>query len=300
MTRKIIFYCLALLLFSIPASAAGWRLIDMGVGIYDDSEYDTKLKILEKGDTWFQKDLYERGAFSGRGKVFGAWLVGPPANTYLNANGIPMYGYKYRLTDPKGNATLSGPHSFYMPGFTTVFINASGPTGTWKIDFLLWSRETGQDSPIGSLQFQMTDKPVSSAAPGWRLVDAGIGIYDDSEYDTKLKILEKGDTWSQKGLYERGAFAGRGKVFGAWLVGPPVNTYLNANGVAKYAYKVRLTDPKGNATLSGPHGFYMPGFTTVFINAGGPTGTWKVDFLLWSRETGQDTPIRSLSFTITP
>ncbi len=155
MTRKFILYLFCLLLFPAITTAAEWRLLDMGVGIYDDSEYDSKLKILEKGTNWSQKDLYGRGAFAGRGKVFGAWLVGPPVNTYLNANGVAKYLYKVRLTDPRGNATLSGPHGFYAPGFATVFINAGGPTGNWKVDFLLWNRETGQDSPLLSLPFTM-------------------------------------------------------------------------------------------------------------------------------------------------
>lgn len=156
MTPRTLLCLLCLSLLPAVAAAADWRLIDMGVGIYDDAEYDSKLRIVERGESWSQKELSERGAFRGRGRVFGAWLVGPPVNTYLNPNGVARYGYKYRLTDPRGNATLSGPHGFYSPGFTTVFINASGPTGNWRIDFLLWNRETGQDSPLQSLPFTIT------------------------------------------------------------------------------------------------------------------------------------------------
>jgi hypothetical protein len=52
MKQKTILYLLCLLLFPTFGMAAEWRLIDMGIGIYDDSEYDGKLKILEKGTTW--------------------------------------------------------------------------------------------------------------------------------------------------------------------------------------------------------------------------------------------------------
>lgn len=96
------------------------------------------------------------GALTGRGKVFGAWLVGPPVSTYLNPSGQAEYLYKYRLTDPKGQSTVSGPHGFYMPGFTTIFIN-TWMAGNWKIDFMIWSRSTGQEKPIGAIDFKILD-----------------------------------------------------------------------------------------------------------------------------------------------
>jgi len=297
--KNILLLTFTVMLLSVfSGHAAGWQLKDMGVGIYDDAAYDTELRIVEKRNTWSIKELQSRGALAGRGKVFGVWLVGPPVNTYLNKNGVAEYSYKYRLTDPKGNSTVFGPHGFYQPGFTTVFINP-WLAGKWKVDFMLWHRGTEQVTPIGSIEFTITEgesaKPASS---GWQLKDMGVGIYDDAAYDTELRIVEKRGTWSLKELQSRGALAGRGKVFGVWLVGPPVNTYLNKNGVAEYSYKYRLTDPKGNSTVSGPHGFYMPGFTTVFINPW-LTGNWKIEFMLWHRGTEQVTSISALDFTIT-
>ena len=289
------------LLLPYAASAADWRLMDMGVGIWDDSAYDTQLKVVEKRESWTMDELVKRNAFAGRGQVFGAWIVGPPLNTYLNKFGTPIYSYKYRLTDPKGGSMVFGPHGFYQPGFTAIFLNVSQYTGTWKIDWMLHNRETGQDSPIGSQSFQITQAPAAAAPGGsWKLIDKGVGIYDDSAYDTQLKIVEKGDRWSLQDLVNRGALRGRGQVFGAWLVGPPLNTYLNKFGTPIYSYKYRLTDPKGGSQVFGPHGFYQPGFTTIFLNVSQYTGTWKIDWMLHNRETGQDAPLDTVMFTIVP
>ena len=297
--KAIVFLAVAMMLFSASlVNGSGWQLNDMGVGIYDDAAYDKELRIVEKRNTWSIQELQSRGALSGRGKVFGAWLVGPPVNTYLNKNGVAEYAYKYRLTDPKGNSSVSGPHGFYMPGFMTTSINVWIP-GNWRIDFMLWQRSTEQVTPIGSIEFKITDgdtaKPVQT---GWQLKDMGVGIYDDAAYDKELRIVEKRNTWSIRELQSRGALSGRGKVFGAWLVGPPVNTYLNKNGVAEYSYKYRLTDPKGNSNISGPHGFYLPGFTTIFINTW-IAGNWNIEFMIWQRSTEQVTPIGKIDFKIT-
>ncbi len=300
MKRKaFLFLAVVVMLFSVPpVEASGWQLKDMGVGIYDDAAYDKELRIVEKRNTWSMKELLDRGAFRGQGKVFGAWLVGPPVNTYLDKNGLARYSYKYRLTDPKGQSIVSGPHGFYMPGFTITSINAGIP-GKWKIDYMLWERGSQEVTPIGSIEFTITEGDAAKPAQtGWQLKDMGVGIYDDAAYDKELRIVEKRNTWSMKELLDRGAFRGQGKVFGAWLVGPPVNTYLDKNGLARYSYKYRLTDPKGQSTVSGPHGFYMPGFTITSINAGIP-GKWKIDYMLWERGSQEVTPIGSIEFTIT-
>jgi len=303
MSKKamLLFAVIISLVLPAAASAADWRLMDMGVGIWDDSAYDTQLKVVEKRESWTMDELNKRGAFAGRGKVFGAWIVGPPAASYKNQYGTPIFMYKFRLTDPKGGSQMFGPYGFYQPGFATVFINASQHTGTWKIEWFLNNRDTGQDSPIGAQSFQITQTPAAaSPAGGWRLLGKGVGIWDDSAYDTQLKIVEERATWSVQELLNRGAFAGRGKVFGAWIVGPPVNTYLNKYGTPIYMYKYRLTDPRGGSMVSGPHGFYQPGFTTVFLNVSQYAGTWKIDWMLHNRETGQDAPLETVTFTITP
>ncbi|MRR15360.1 MAG: hypothetical protein EG826_02760 [Deltaproteobacteria bacterium] len=77
------------LLMLFPVSyghASGWQEKDMGVGIFDDAAYDRELRIVERRatNTWSIKELMDRGAFRGQGKIFGVWLVGQPVNTYLN------------------------------------------------------------------------------------------------------------------------------------------------------------------------------------------------------------------------
>jgi hypothetical protein len=158
MTRRILIVICVIGSLLIPAAsyASDWRLLDMGVGIWDDSAYDTQLKIVEKRENWTMDELNKRGAFSGRGQLFGAWIVGPPVDTYKNRFGTPIYMYKYRLTDPKGSSQVFGPYGFYQPGFATTFINASQQVGTWKIDWMLNNRDTGQDTPIESMTFTLT------------------------------------------------------------------------------------------------------------------------------------------------
>lgn len=304
MKFKIIFFPILstiLFVFTSLAYAAGWQAKEMGVGlyVYDPARYDKELQIIEKRDNWSLKELQNKNAFNpNSGRVFGIWLVGPPADTFRDKNGLDKYLYQYRLTDPKGNATVFGPYGFYRPGFATASINA-WTTGKWKVDFLLWQRDTKDITSIGSIAFTITDEDSAKSAPAdWQLKDMGIGIYDDAAYDRELRIVEKRNTWSLKELQSRGTLTGRGKVFGAWLVGPPVNTYLNANGVVKYLYKYRLTDPRGQTMVSGPHGFYPPGFTTVFINTW-IAGNWKIEFLIWARNTGQENSVGTIDFRIT-
>lgn len=136
------------------SSAAEWQLKEMGVGVYDESQgYDTVLTVLQRGERWSQKQLYDQGCFSSREKKFGAWLVGPPVDSYLNRFGTPQFGYKYRLTEPSGKSSMFGPHGFYKPGFTTVFINAGGQTGPWKIEFYLWNRDTNTETLVDGRAF---------------------------------------------------------------------------------------------------------------------------------------------------
>jgi hypothetical protein len=147
-----------LLLGAFPGHAAGWQMKDMGVGIFDDAAYDRELRIVEKraSNTWSIKELYERGAFRGNGKIFGVWLVGPPVSAYLDKNGLAQYDYKVRLTDPKGNSVVYGPYGFYPPGHATSFINAGIP-GKWRADFMIRQRDTKGDAPIGAIEFTITD-----------------------------------------------------------------------------------------------------------------------------------------------
>lgn len=298
MKRLILFLILNVYAFSFTA-AQEWTPKDIGVGIFDDSEYDRVLKIVERKDEWVQAELYESGAFAGRGKTFGAWIAGPPVESYLNSNGVPIYLYKYKVTYPDGSTQEFGPSGFYTPGFSAFSINASFPKaiGKWKIDFYIWNRENNESKLIGSKEFVMLDKKPGT---GWSLKDMGAGIYDDSEYDTVLKIVKRGTVFSQSELYNNGAFAGRGKTFGAWISGPPASEYLNSNGVPIYLYKYKITYPDGRTQEFGPSGFYNPGFSIFSINASAPDalGTWSIDFYIMNRETNEIKKVGSQKFTM--
>ncbi len=103
-----------LLLGAFPGHAAGWQMKDMGVGIFDDAAYDRELRIVEKraSNTWSIKELYERGAFRGNGKIFGVWLVGPPVSAYQDQTVLAQYDYKVRRPIRKENSAVYGPYGF--------------------------------------------------------------------------------------------------------------------------------------------------------------------------------------------
>lgn len=293
------------LVSSLAALSQNWKLKDIGVGIVSaDDQYDKELKIVKRGDEWNQKELYESGAFSGTGKIFSGWIVGPHSKEYLNSYGTPVWMYKYITTYPDGTKQEFGPYGFYTSGFGSFSINASSAKdiGKWKIDFYIVNRDTKETRNVGSVNFQMNsgEQLSKKKSSKWPVKDIGIGIYDDSEYDTKLKIVEKGDVWSQSKLYEQGYFAGRGKVFGSWIVGPPVDTYLNSSGVPIYNYKYTITYPNGEKAEFGPFGFYKPGFTTFLLPlyGGNCIGKIKIEYFIWNKEDQTTMSIGEREFTM--
>ena len=282
-----------------------WRATGIGVGlIVVDENYDKKLQIAQKGDKWDIKELYENGALAGRYKgnqQFAAWIEGPHTSTYLNSNGVAIWLYKYKLTYPDGKTFESGPHGFYTPGFTYFGINPGSYTnGKWKVEWFVWNRETQETKDAGSIEFTTTyGKEEKRSAPGWKVKDTGIGIYDQTEYDKKLIIVKRGDRWSQKELYEGGYLAGREKVFGVWIEGPHTSTYLNSNGVAIWLCKYVVYYPNGNRQEFGPYGFYTPGFNIMSVNPSGNNGKWKIEYYIWNRDTQDSFLIDTKEFYIT-
>ncbi len=293
--HHLLTFIILITLFQIT-QAQSWTLKDMGVGlVVEDDKYDTELKIMERGTVWDIKELYENGALSGKYKGnqrFMAWISGSLMQHSTDY-------WKYTITFPDGKKSENGPYGFYSAGHGTFAIPAAGyKDGLWKIDFFIWNKETKESRHVGTVQFTTTyGKPTNKE---WSLIDAGIGIIDQTAYDSKLLILQRGDTWSQKELYEKGYFAGRDKVFATWLVGPPTASYLNENGVPIYLYKIMITYPNSTIQEFGPYNFYAPGFSTMFINASGNMiGTWKIDYYLIQRDTKITTHIKQLSFVLT-
>jgi hypothetical protein len=297
-----------ILFFTIVINGFGqkWRASGVGVGlIVVDENYDKRLNIAQKGDTWDIKELYENGALAGRhngNQLFAAWIEGPHTKEFLNQNGVAIWLYKYKITYPDGKNFESGPHGFYTPGFTYFGINPGSYTnGKWKIEWFIWNRDTQETRQAGAYEFTTTyGKEDKKSSPGWKVKDIGIGLYDQSEYDKKLIIIKRGDSWSQKELYDGGYLAGRERVFGTWIEGPHTNTYLNSFGIAQWLCKYTITYPNGTRQEFGPYGFYTPGFNTLFINTSGNNlGNWKIEYFLWNRDTQKTLLIDTREFTLT-
>lgn len=276
--------------------AQSWNLIDMGVGlVIEDAEYDRVLKIAQRGTTWDLKELYENGALAGKYKGnqrFSAWIQGP-------ASPNPIWYYSYTITYPDGKSASFGRYGFYVGGHATVPITIGSYTeGTWRIDFSIWNKNTNETRQVGSLQFTTTwGKPAVTET--WQLQDAGVGLIDQTNYDTQLVILERGNRWSQKWLYEQGYLANRTRVFASWLQGPPVATFTDPNGLPIWLYSVKITYPDKTSMEFGPYNFYQPGFATSFLNvAGGPLGTWTIEYFLIRRGTQEKKFITQVQFTL--
>jgi hypothetical protein len=293
---KKIILVLLLLTFGFSAFSQKWKLKDIGVGlIVEDENYDKSLKIVKRGEVWDGKELYENGALAGKYKgnqLFAAWIQGPPMSEYLNTYGVAVWLYKYKITYPDGKTFESGNQGFYTPGFAYFGIKFGGYTnGKWKIDWYIWNRDTQETKHIGTSEFSTTyGKEADQSALDWKLKDVGVGlIVEDENYDKRLKIVKRGDVWDGKELYENGALAGKyqgNQLFAAWLQGPPMSEYLNANGVAVWLYKYVITYPDGKTFESGNQGFYTPGFAYFGIKLGGYTnGKWKIDWYIWNRDT---------------
>lgn len=135
----------------------GWQLKEIGIGIYNDAKYDSELIIVKQGDTWSQSELYNNGNFSGRGNVFGTWIVGPHTSTYMNKGGVPVYSYNYKITYPDGSIYESGNYGFYTPGFATaaLMFYDSKSVGTIQIDYGLINNETKEIFRIGTKKIEM-------------------------------------------------------------------------------------------------------------------------------------------------
>jgi len=289
-----------------PIKAQVWKLKDSGVGLVtQDADYDKILKIVQRGKVWDFEELYAKGAFSNRPDTDGfcAWLVGPPVDSFLDKYGLPIWNYRYVLTYPDGSTYQGGPGGFYAPGFAVVGISLGAkPDGKWKIEWFIVNRATKEERLVAVDEFTSTwGKP---AALTWKLRDSGVGLVtQDADYDKVLKIAQRGDKWDFKELYAKGAFANKydgNKGFCAWLVGPPVDSFLDENGLPIWNYRYVITYPDGSIYQGGPGGFYAPGFTVVAIGPGAkPDGKWKIEWFIVNRTTKESVPVALDEFVAT-
>ncbi|MBP7096981.1 MAG: hypothetical protein KBC36_12950 [Spirochaetia bacterium] len=296
--RKTIAFVL-LVALAVSAAAQDWTLKDLGVGlVVEDAAYAERLTVAERGSSFDAKALYENGALAGtyRGNQrFAAWIQGPPSDH-------PAWYWSCVVRFPDGKTAEFGPYGFYAAGHGTLAIPVGGYTeGAWELRFSIRHRDTKEVRSVGTVKFTTTwGSPTAAATPGWKLLDSGVGIYDQTNYDTVLAPVERGESWSRSRLYEKGYFANRSLVFGAWLKGPPTKDYLDPGGMPIWLYGFTLTEPGKAPVDFGPYNFYAPGFATAFINcASGSLGAWKLDWFLVNRASGQRFPVKTLGFTLT-
>ncbi len=297
----LLFLLLSLTTFG---KSQNWAVKDMGVGlIIEDENYDKQLKIVERNTVWDAKELYENGAQAGKLKgnqLFAAWLQGPPTSEFLNSYGTPVWNYIYTITYPDGKKFEGGPGGFYVPGFTYFGIKTGAYTeGSWKIEWFIQNRDTKETRSVGKTEFQTTYGKKEPAVSDWQVKDIGIGIIDQTQYDQVLKVLRRGDEWSQKELYDGGYLANREKVFATWIEGPHTSTYLNSGGVPVWLYRIAITYPSGKRDELGNYGFYTPGFATMSLNVSGSEfGKWKLEYFIIHRDTGEKRQIGTREFTL--
>ena len=124
----------------------------------------------------------------------------------------------------------------------------------------------------------------------WQLTGWGVGIIDETvtgpdNYDKKLTVRESRKSFSLK---EVSAAWGQGHQFGAWLTGPPVSTYRNANNMPLYLFTAVLHRPDGTvdggdpATRSSKYA-NNPGFAVFPFDLRTP-GTYRIEFQLRERD----------------
>ena len=144
-----------------------WRLKDWGIGVFDEvstgsNTYDKEIKALDVRDTFSVKEA--QNAWSMKHK-FGAILTGPPVNTYVNSNNMPLYVFGYILKRPDGESDGQNPQyrtSSYCnnPG-TVLFTFDVRKPGRYRLEFLLRERDkpSWEESswvPIGGVDFTLT------------------------------------------------------------------------------------------------------------------------------------------------
>ena len=303
---------LCTLFLLVPASlgAQSWQLRTHGVGLYDNSQadYDRTLRVVQAGSRWNLEELNRQNAFSSNApRTFGAWMQGPDPRTYQNAYGTPVFLYKVRVTNPRGQTQTFGPYGFATGGHATLGLGVQGgPFGPWKVEWFTVHRDTQAETLVASDAFDFQERAQGAPPAGPAQVQGGhVGFYDASppDYDQVLRVVQTGSRWSLAQLGEGNAFNANGpKVFGAWYQGPHTRTFLNSYGVPIYYYKVKVTNPRGQVRSYGPYGFTTPGFATYFLGdvRDGLPGVWKVEWFTVHRDTREERQVQTDTFEMLP
>ena len=108
------------------------------------------VSIVSEGTQFSISQLMNSGRFSAVGPQFGCWQ---DIGTSPEIRGTMMYSY--RVTDPKGESKEFGPYGIQAGGFGNGSIAAYTAAGTWRVEYLLVSRDNGSKSSIGTTTFTM-------------------------------------------------------------------------------------------------------------------------------------------------
>ena len=118
-------------------------------GVFDES--NGTVTIVTEGVQFSISQLMNDGRFSARGPQFGCWQDIGTADQLRNT-----MMYSYRVTDNKGGSIEFGPYGIQPGGFGNGSIAAYTGAGTWRVEYLLVSRDNGSKNSIGALNFTMT------------------------------------------------------------------------------------------------------------------------------------------------
>lgn len=129
------------------------------------------------------------------------------------------------------------------------------------------------------------------AQSGWSLLDAGIGILDESQ--TPPRILERDRTdWSSEDIVSR---LGDRRYFEFWIVGPRPETFRNRFGIPVYDYRWR-SSRMGEAWRGARHGFNSEGWGGYQLDY--QPGSYQVEVYLINRDTEQEHLIKSFQYRV--
>ena len=171
---------------------APWTPIDIGVGLYRDSDPPTIL-ARDKAQ-WGQRDLHD---------YFGLWMRGPNPATFANKYGTPIYMYKYRLSKDGGAPVPFGPYGFSSTGWGVSTLGSD--VGSYTVEMLIVNRDTGAETPVATKAFSIVagsigDSSSSNDAAGtWDVYVGGlVGTADESttHYHAVLAINKSGSSYS--------------------------------------------------------------------------------------------------------
>jgi len=129
---------------------------------------------------------------------------------------------------------------------------------------------------------------------GWNLMDAGIGILDESSRPPRIVERDRSE-WFQDDLTTK---LGGKRMFMFWIVGPRPDTFRNRFGTAIYSYSYRESRQGDPVRKSGAYSFSDEGWGTYQLNY--TPGSYRVEIYLVNRETQAESLVKTFNYRISP